>query len=257
MATDEASMFEQSDGAFRFFTAPSGTAGNAITFTQAMTLDAAGNWMVGATTAIGRATVVGGSSQLSFHDANGSNTNYGYLNYGGISGELTLNANSTGGNTAIRFLTSNGGTNTERMRLDSSGNLLVETTSSVDSNFKVQTNAPASGVRGIGVNNNSAYGVYLTFDKTARYGTDAAAVRVIANTPLAFETNNTERMRIDTSGNLLVGMTSTATSSAKTIHLANATVPTANPTGGGVLYVEGGALKYRGSSGTITTIANA
>lgn len=39
---------------------------------------------------------------------------------------------------------------------------------------------------------------------------------------------------------------------------ANATtVPTTNPTGGGILYVEAGALKYRGSSGTVTTIANA
>ncbi len=35
------------------------------------------------------------------------------------------------------------------------------------------------------------------------------------------------------------------------------TVPTSNPTGGGILYVEAGALKFRGSSGTITTIANA
>lgn len=40
--------------------------------------------------------------------------------------------------------------------------------------------------------------------------------------------------------------------------IANATtVPTSNPSGGGVLYAEGGALKWRGSSGTITTIANA
>jgi hypothetical protein len=40
--------------------------------------------------------------------------------------------------------------------------------------------------------------------------------------------------------------------------IANATtVPTGNPTGGGVLYVENGALKYRGSSGTVTTIAPA
>ncbi len=31
--------------------------------------------------------------------------------------------------------------------------------------------------------------------------------------------------------------------------------PTSNPTGGGILYVESGALKYRGSSGTVTTIA--
>jgi hypothetical protein len=42
------------------------------------------------------------------------------------------------------------------------------------------------------------------------------------------------------------------------INLANATtVPTTNPTSGGILFVEGGALKYRGSSGTVTTIAPA
>ena len=35
------------------------------------------------------------------------------------------------------------------------------------------------------------------------------------------------------------------------------TAPTVNHTGGGHLYVEGGALKWRGSSGTITTIAPA
>lgn len=38
---------------------------------------------------------------------------------------------------------------------------------------------------------------------------------------------------------------------------AAVTVPTANPTGGGLIYVEGGALKYRGSSGTVTTLAAA
>jgi len=35
------------------------------------------------------------------------------------------------------------------------------------------------------------------------------------------------------------------------------TIPTSNPTTSGILYVENGALKFRGSSGTITTIANA
>lgn len=35
------------------------------------------------------------------------------------------------------------------------------------------------------------------------------------------------------------------------------TVPTSNPSGGGFLYVDAGALKYRGSGGTVTTIANA
>jgi hypothetical protein len=45
---------------------------------------------------------------------------------------------------------------------------------------------------------------------------------------------------------------------AGVVGIANATtVPTTNPTGGGILYSEGGALKWRGSSGTITTIAAA
>ena len=42
------------------------------------------------------------------------------------------------------------------------------------------------------------------------------------------------------------------------LFLGNATtVPTTNPTGGGILYVEAGALKYRGSSGTVTTLGAA
>jgi len=40
--------------------------------------------------------------------------------------------------------------------------------------------------------------------------------------------------------------------------ISNSTAPAANnPTAGGYLYVEAGALKYRGSSGTVTTIASA
>jgi hypothetical protein len=65
-----------------------------------------------------------------------------------------------------------------------------------------------------------------------------------------------DRVILDTSGNLLVGLTTAGTTAAKTIQIANGTAPTANVTGG-QLYVEAGALKYRGSSGTVTTIAAA
>lgn len=42
------------------------------------------------------------------------------------------------------------------------------------------------------------------------------------------------------------------------IHIANAsTVPTTAPTGGGILYVEDGSLKFKGSGGKVTTIAEA
>ena len=39
--------------------------------------------------------------------------------------------------------------------------------------------------------------------------------------------------------------------------MQNGTAPSVSLTGGGILYVEAGALKYRGSSGTVTTIAPA
>ena len=42
------------------------------------------------------------------------------------------------------------------------------------------------------------------------------------------------------------------------IAIANAVAaPSVSPTGGGILYVENGALKYRGTNGTVTTIAPA
>jgi hypothetical protein len=42
------------------------------------------------------------------------------------------------------------------------------------------------------------------------------------------------------------------------IAIANATVaPSVSPAGGGILYVQDGALKYKGSNGTVTTIAPA
>lgn len=52
-----------------------------------------------------------------------------------------------------------------------------------------------------------------------------------------------ERFRIGSEGVVRVANTSTP--------------PSSDPTGGGYLYVESGALKFRGSSGTVTTIASA
>ena len=42
------------------------------------------------------------------------------------------------------------------------------------------------------------------------------------------------------------------------IFIANSnSIPSADPSGGGILYVENGALKYRGSSGTVTVLGPA
>lgn len=67
-----------------------------------------------------------------------------------------------------------------------------------------------------------------------------------------------EKMRITSAGNLGINVTTQFGSGVKVIGIANATtVPTTNPTGGGVLYVEAGAGKWRGSSGTVTTFGTA
>lgn len=59
-------------------------------------------------------------------------------------------------------------------------------------------------------------------------------------------------------GSVGIGTASEFATGEGAIGIANATtVPSTTPTGGGVMYVEGGALKYKGSSGTVTTIATA
>jgi hypothetical protein len=57
--------------------------------------------------------------------------------------------------------------------------------------------------------------------------------------------------------NILLGTPTEDINDSNTIYIPNGTAPTAILAGGGKLYVEGGALKYIGSAGTITTIGPA
>lgn len=59
--------------------------------------------------------------------------------------------------------------------------------------------------------------------------------------------------------NLNIGFNTTAMGGGVgVVAIANAaSIPSTTPSGGGVLYVSGGALKFKGSSGTVTTIATA
>jgi hypothetical protein len=115
--TAAASFYRQSAGAHSWFTAASGTAGNAISFTQAMTLDASGNLGVGVTSLEGRFEVRGGNlpSTHSFLLGYGANGDNYYT-----SGASGVQVFRTGG--------------TERARFDSSGNLLVGKTADVLAN---------------------------------------------------------------------------------------------------------------------------
>jgi hypothetical protein len=64
--------------------------------------------------------------------------------------------------------------------------------------------------------------------------------------------------RLAAGGNIGIRTTSQFGGGQGVMAIANATVaPSVNPAGGGILYVEDGALKYRGSNGTVTVIAPA
>jgi hypothetical protein len=77
------------------------------------------------------------------------------------------------------------------------------------------------------------------------------------DTDTAFETIVVFQ-RLAAGGNIGVRTTSQFGGGKGVIAIANATLsPSVNPAGGGVLYVEDGALKYRGPQGTVTTIAPA
>lgn len=88
-----------------------------------------------------------------------------------------------------------------------------------------------------------------------------ASVRFVVN-PSASEIGQVIRGAASQTANLQEWQNSASSimvrvTSAGWVGMLNSTAPAANLTGGGYIYVESGALKYRGSSGTITTIANA
>lgn len=83
--------------------------------------------------------------------------------------------------------------------------------------------------------------------------TATGEMAIVAPTEIDFSVNGNQFFLKDGLASFFIGPTTN--SSAKNISIANGTAPTGNPTGGGFLWVESGALKYRGTSGTVTTIA--
>jgi hypothetical protein len=161
---------------------------------------------------------------------------------------------------------------TTKATLDSSGNLGLGVTPSAwdGSLFKTLQLVRAGGAYLTSFNGslNMQLGYNVVYSSGAyRYSETGTAARYIqtagthewytapsgtAGNAISF----TQALTLSAVGNLLLGGTSDPTSAAKAIVIYNGTAPTGN-IAGGTLYVEAGALKYRGSSGTVTTLANA
>jgi hypothetical protein len=137
-----------------------------------------------------------------------------------------------------------------RMVIDSSGNLMAgTTTNSASARITAAINTATANTAFIGLQNDAS-------------GANDWAITMPSTNDLAIRnvTNSYNAIYIQNQGVAAdIGINGLSSGGgAGVVFVANATtMPTTNPTGGGILYVEAGALKYRGSSGTVTTLGNA
>jgi hypothetical protein len=121
----------------------------------------------------------------------------------------------------------------ERMRIDASGNVSIGTQSpSVPLTVKSRS-ADNIGVRVLASPSNVGAILQFTDDPvTVEYGSlIATSTYLLANSSTEFrvQTNNFERMRLTTAGNLLLGTTASPTTGEQCLTIETSTAPTATP----------------------------
>jgi hypothetical protein len=211
IATETATEYAQNvSGDHRWYTAPSGTAGNAISFVQDMTLTG-GQLALGtatASTTLGRNITINGASA-------GTNTGIilssASVERGYIYGNDTQVAVGSIASIPTVFTTNN----TERARIDASGNLLVgdaSATGAVISGYsaaegiiRIRGGSGSNQGGAFFVSNSAGSGTLAAFGDTARMlgGTVDASVTVfVGSVPLTFYVDGAERGRYKTTGQL-------------------------------------------------------
>jgi hypothetical protein len=201
-----ATRYQQFAGAHQWFNAPSGTAGNPITFTQAMTLDASGNLGIGTSSPARKLHVAtAGNNYIVSHNTTASTS---ALLLGAESGSTAIyswTTPSSGLGVPLRFVTGA----TESMRIDTSGNVGIGTVSPV---VRLQAETSGAGIgtvaRFLRANGAETHAIQFNIDPD----TKVSEIRAFGSTngSLSFATNNTERLRITSTGNVGIGTSSPA-----------------------------------------------
>jgi hypothetical protein len=128
--------------------------------------------------------------------------------------------------------------------------------------FYIVANGTTTAGTTCGINN---AGLAAYYQSSATAVTTAMLFGTQSSIPLYLATGGVSRVTVKSDGNVALNPTITSGADATTFgggvkvaFIGEAgTPPTTNPTGGGLLYVESGALKYRGTSGTVTTLGAA
>jgi hypothetical protein len=212
LVTGAATEYGQASGAHSWSTAASGTAGNTITFTQAMTLDASGNLGIGTSSPAAPLHVFANSGDMLRLDRNntgavGNQIAFRHSNAGTLTETASINAVSTANadtGTLAFYTKPTGGSSTERMRIDTSGNVGINTTSPAG-NLQIS----GSGDRSLLVTGGTSGTVSVQLGDSGAAGQGGMSYDNSVDA-LFFKSNGSERMRIDSSGNLLVGTTSSS-----------------------------------------------